>query len=223
LDKIKKPGPKAVHLLSGYITCSCSKKMYVYHKDKTPHYRCKECNTKIQVSDIDEIYHEQLKDFLLTDIDITDYLKQSDCRLQEKEQLLKKTQADISRIRKEIKELVDLRLKAELTTETLAPLLKPLEAQVQELEHGLPELEAEVDFLKIEYLSSETVLEGAKDLYHNWSMIDFEEKRSIVEMITSQITIGKSNINICLSYLPSPRLAQNVGKRPRSAHNLDPA
>lgn len=213
MAKIKKPGPKAVHLLSGYITCSCGKKMYVYHKDKIPHYRCKECNTKIQVSDIDEIFHEQLKDFLLTDTDVSVYLMQSDSRLQEKQQLLETGQVNIIQIRKQIKELVDLRLKGELNTETLAPLIKPLETQVQELEHSIPELEAEVDFLKIEYLSSETVLDGAKDLYHNWPNIDFEEKRSIVEMITNKITVGKSDITISLSHLPTPLLSQNGGKR----------
>lgn len=222
MAKIKKPGPKPAHLLSGFIYCSCNSKMYVYHKDKTPHYRCKKCNTKIQVSDIDEIYHEQLKDFLLTDTDVSDYLKQSDSRLQEKLQLLETTQNDMVRLRKQIKELVELRLKEELTTETLAPLLKPLEAQVLELENRLPELEAEVDFLKIEYLSSETVLDGAKDLYHNWPTIDFEEKRSIVEMITNSITIGKSDINICLSHLPTPHLSLNSGKKHRSTPSTAP-
>ena len=212
ISKLRRPGPSSIHLLSGYVACSCGKKMYVYHKDKTPHYRCKVCGTKIQVDDIDEIYHTQLKDFLLTETDITDYLSQSDSRLQEKEKLLSSTISDISRIRKEIKELVSLRLIGELTTETLSPLLKPLEIQVKQLEEMLPELEADVDFLKIQYLSSDTVLEGAKDLYNNWLIIPFEEKRSIVEMITNKITIGKSDINICLSYLPSPHLSQKAGK-----------
>lgn len=223
LVKTKKPGPKAVHLLSGYVTCSCSKKMYVYHKDKTPHYRCKECNVKVQVADLDEIYHEQLKDFLLTNTDVSDYLKQSDSRLHEKEQLLETTQSNISRMRKQIKELIDLRLEGELTLETLAPLLKPLEIQVQQLENGLPELEAEVDFLKIQYLSSETILDGARDLYHNWPAIPFEEKRSIVEMITNKLTVGKSDITINLSYLPTPHLSQKAGKSVYNPHNLGPA
>lgn len=216
MAKLKKPGPKAAHLLSGFIHCSCNSKMYVYHKDKTPHYRCKKCNTKIQVSDIDSIFHEQLKDFLLTETDVSEYMQQSDSRLQEKQKLFETTQSDIIRIRKQIKELVELRLKGELNTETLAPLLKPLEAQVQELETNLPELEAEVDFLKIEHLSSETVLNGAKDLYHSWPTIEFSEKRAIIEMITNNITIGKSDINISLSYLPTPHSFQNGGKKHHS-------
>lgn len=223
LAKTKKPGPRGIHLLSGYINCSCGKKMYVYHKDKTPHYRCKSCNTKIEVTDIDQIYHEQLKAFLLTETDVGDYMSQSDSRLQEKQQLLISSQADIDKMRRQIKELVNLRLKGELNSETLAPLLKPLEVQVKQLEDQLPELEAEVDFLKIEYLSSETVLNGAKELYNNWKAMPFEEKRNIVELITNDITISKSDINISLSYLPTTHPFQKAGKSDRRERNTDPA
>lgn len=223
MAKVKKPGPRGIHLLSGFVICSCGKKMYVYHKDKTPHYRCKNCNTKIEVADLDEIYHEQLKAFLLTETDIAEYINQSDSRLSEKQELLSTSQANLEQMRRQIKELVDLRLKGELTTETLAPLLKPLEIQVRQLEEQLPELEAEVDFLKIEYLSSETVLDGAKDLYNNWKAMPFEEKRSIVELITNAITISKSDINISLSCLPTPLLSQKGGKSVHKRHNSDPA
>lgn len=221
LAKVKRPGPRAIHLLSGYISCSCGKKMYVYHKDKTPHYRCKSCNSKIEVTDIDQIYHEQLKAFLLTETDVSDYMNQSDSRLQEKQQLLISSQADVEKMRKQIKELVDLRLKGELNSETLAPLLKPLEIRVKQLEDQLPELEAEVDFLKIEYLSSETVLNGAKELYSNWMAMPFDEKRNIVELITNDITISKSDINISLSYLPTTHPFLKAGKSDRREHNTD--
>lgn len=220
LQKATKPGPRGIHLLSGYVICECGKKMYVYHKDKTPHYRCKICNTKIEVSDLDEIYHEQLKSFLLVETDVSDYLSQSDSRLQEKQKLLQTTEESLERMRKQIKELVDLRLKGELNTETLAPILKPLEVQIKQLSDQLPELEAEVDFLKIEYLSSETVMDGAKDLYHNWKVMPFEEKRNIVELITNAITIGKSDINISMAYTPEPPFSPNGGKRYRSIHNM---
>jgi site-specific DNA recombinase len=80
----------------------------------------------------------------------------------------------------------------------------------------MPALEAEVDFLKIEQLSSETVLHGAKDLYKNWKTLPFEQKRSIIEVITKDITIGKSTININLAYQPNPNthLSQKSGKSP---------
>jgi site-specific DNA recombinase len=212
LAKTKKPGPRGIHLLSGYVVCGCSKKMYVYHKDKSPHYRCKTCNTKIEVADLDHIYHEQLRVFLLTETDTAIYMTESDSRLKEKEELLIKTQSDILQLRKQIKELVELRLTGELNTETLSPILKPLEIQVKQSEELLPELEAEVDFMKIEYLSSEAVLDGAKELYKKWKLISFEEKRSIIELITNAVTVTKSDINIALSYLPRSHSFLKAGK-----------
>ena len=213
------PGRNAVHLLSGFLLCEeCNKKMYVYHKDKQPTFRCKACRTKIEVADIDEIYHEQLKTFLLTDTDINDYLKKFDQELRDKQLLLEVTRSKQENVQKEIKRLVDLRLKDELTTDTFVPLVRPLEQVMKQLNDQIPELEAEIDFYKIQYLSSDTVLSGAKDLYNNWALLSFEERRTIVEAITERITIGKSDINISLSYFPSPTPpspSPNAGKSDR--------
>lgn len=221
--KKQMPGRQAKHLLSGYIACGeCNKKMYVFHKDKSPTYRCKECGTKIEVADMDEIYNEQLKTFLLTETDINDYIKKSDTDLQEKQKLVELTKKELENTQKEIKRLVELRLKDELTTDTFVPLVRPLEQRAKQLNEQLPELEAEVDFYKIQYLSTETVFQGAKDLYNNWPLLEFEEKRAIVEMITNKITIGKSDINISLSYLPTPTTPSplNRGKSDRIQPNM---
>lgn len=64
-------------------------------------------------------------------------------------------------------------------------------------------------------------LDGAKDLYNNWSIMPFEEKRGIVELITNWITIGKSDINISLSYLSTPALFLKDGIRNRMTHSMD--
>ena len=87
---------------------------------------------------------------------------------------------------------------------------KPLEERMVQLDAQLPELQASVDFLKIQYLSSDTVLQGAKDLYTHWPELDFEHKRTIVEVITERITVGKEDIEIKMSYLPS--ISGNAGK-----------
>lgn len=206
------PGPRPVYLLSGYVKCENGHSMYVFHNTVNPKYKCRKCNRTIDQQDLDDIYHEQLKTFLLTETDIKEYIGKSDQRLQDKQALLDTSEKKLQTIRKEIKELIDLRLKGELTTETLAPLLKPLETQAQAIEAKLPELEAEVDFLKIENLSSETVLLSAKDLYRNWKQLPFEEKRSIIELITKHIIVSKQEIDISLAYLPTPHLFEKGGK-----------
>ncbi|MGP8080088.1 MAG: hypothetical protein ACLPVI_06210, partial [Dehalococcoidales bacterium] len=78
-----------------------------------------------------------------------------------------------------------------------------LEERLNQIENQLPELMAEVDILKIQAMSSDTILRDAKDLYDRWPQMPFEEKRTIVEVITENITVGKEDIAIKLAYLPS--------------------
>ena len=199
--KRRRPGPKPVHLLSGLINCTCGKKMYVFHSSNV--YVCKTCKNRIPVADIDEIYHEQLKTFLLTDQDIKSYLSQTDSVIQEKETLLHRQNNEAEKIRREMNELVAMRLSGELSKESFPKHYHPLEERLNQIENQLPELMAEVDILKIQAMSSDTILRDAKDLYDRWPQMPFEEKRTIVEVITENITVGKEDIAIKLAYLPS--------------------
>ena len=151
-SRYKKPGPRSAHLLSGFLHCQCGNKMYVYHKDKFPTYRCKACNTKILVEDIDEIYHEQLKGFLFTEQDINSYLLRTDTDVMEKVQSLSYLQTEYEKLKKKIDDLVALRLSNEVSKVTFAEQFKPLETRKEQLENQIPVLEAEVDFLKIQHL-----------------------------------------------------------------------
>ncbi|MES1226629.1 MAG: zinc ribbon domain-containing protein, partial [Bacteroidota bacterium] len=199
-----------VHLLSGFLTCYCGRKMYVYHE--APTYACKKCRNRIAVADIDEIFHTQLKTFLLTDTDMETFLKQSDSMIQERQTLLTLAQQELATGKKKLGEQIDLRICGELTAERFKEFYWPLEERLSQLEKQIPELEAEIDFLRIQYLSSDTVLREAKDLYERWPQLPFEEKRSIAELITEQIIIGKEDISIKLSYLPHAPSFQKSGK-----------
>ncbi|MBS1733248.1 MAG: recombinase family protein [Bacteroidetes bacterium] len=216
-----KPGPRSIHLLSGFVYCNCGKKMYVYHRDKIPNFRCKECKAKIQVDDLDSIYHEQLRTFLYTDTDMASYNEKFSADIIEKEKLLSLTKSNYQKLRSRMDELVALRLDKEIGKESFAEQFKPLEVQKQQLETQLPELEAEIDFLKIEALSAETTLQEAKDLYSRWEKMDFEEKRSIVELITDRLIIDTQSIDIKLSYLPAVPSFPNAGKSEHKRHNSD--
>lgn len=73
--------------------------MYVYHESAGT-YVCKKCKNKIAIADVDEIYLDQLKGFLLTNTDIDSYREQSDSILKEKEQLLDRTKAEFQKLGK---------------------------------------------------------------------------------------------------------------------------
>ncbi len=210
--KRKKRGPKAAHLLSGLVMCSCGKKMYVYHTSHV--YTCRTCKRRIAVDDIDEIYQVYLKEFL-NSMDSSEFIEQSSTIIREKETLLKGVATEHGKLGKKMHELVNLRINGDLAKESFPMLYKPIEEQYHQLEQQIPELEAEIDFLKIQQLSSDTVLNEAQELYDQWPELAFENKRAIVETITSQILIDQDEITITLAYMPTS--FQNSGKR---QHNL---
>ena len=208
----KKAGPRPVHLLAGFLHCHCGNKMYIYHS--APTYFCKNCKNKIAEPDINHIYHLQLKDFLLTDMDVAGYMQKTDAEVKEKEEQIAILSNEARKLTNRMKELRAMRMDKELSKEAFMEEHAPLEERMAQIQESLPELQATADFLKIQYLSSDVVLQDARDLYDRWPVLDFVEKRNIVEIITDSITVGAEDISINLSYLPNK---QNAGKR---AHAL---
>jgi site-specific DNA recombinase len=210
--KRKKPGPKAAHLLSGLVTCSCGKAMYVFHSSRV--FSCKACKNRIGADDLDEIYQTYLQDYL-NGINPADYIEQTDRQLEEKKALLAATSKERNRLAKRMNELLNLRLDGELSKESFAVEYKPMEERVAQLDVQLPQLEAEIDVRTIQLMSTDKVLTEAKALYEQWGDMSFEQKRGIVETITTGIEIGKEDITINLAY--APPISQNGGK---SQHNF---
>jgi len=209
-----KLGPLPSHLLSGYVFCDCGAKMYVY--TSVPVYKCKACKRKIASEDIDSIYHEQLKTFLMTGEDVETLAIKSDTIIAEKESLLKTVQREYDSLRAKTEKYITLRVEGELTKEDFAKYYTPLQQQLKQFEEQLPVLQAEVDFLRIQLLSSETIIEHAKDLHSNWATLPFDERRTIVETITEKIVIHPDTIDIAFSYDPTPLLFQNGGNKQRN-------
>ncbi len=84
----------------------------------------------------------------------------------------------------------------------------------------MPGLQAEIDFLKVQYLSSDDILTEAKDLYTRWPKLSQEEKRKVIENITEKIIIGKDDVTIDLCYIPSS--SEIMANRQRNVRDSSP-
>jgi site-specific DNA recombinase len=91
-----------------------------------------------------------------------------------------------------------------ITADAFSERYRPLENRRNQLRDEIPRLQGELDFLKIQYLSSDEIVEEARDLYSRWDGLLPQEKRHIVETITERITIAKEEVEIHLCYLPNP-------------------
>ena len=96
-----------------------------------------------------------------------------------------------------------LYLDGQITSQGFGQFYKPAEERLNQLTAELPKLQAEVDFLKVNTLSADEILNEAGTLYGRWPSLPMDEKRKIAESLVEKITIGDAEIDITFSYLPA--------------------
>jgi site-specific DNA recombinase len=197
----KPPAKIATNLFAGFAYCTCGTKMYV--PSNTPKYVCYGCRNKIPVLDLESVFHEQLRSFSLSPEDVANYLNQADQTIKEKQELLQNLEREQKRVQAEMDKIMQLYLADELSVSGFGIRNRPLEERQKQIADQIPELQGEIDFLKISYLSSDQIISEAANLYSRWPELDQSEKRQIIENITERVTVGKNEISIDLIYFPS--------------------
>ena len=174
----------------------------MYVSSSTPKYICKPCHHKIPIADLETIYYEQLKGFFLSPEEIGKQLELADGNIAEKERLLDVLRAEYEKVEQEVQRIYKLYNDGGITPEGFGKFYRPLEERQKQLDEQIPQLQAEVDVLKINHLSSDKIVAEAHDLYARWPYLTREEKQRIVESITEKIIIGKDEVAINLCYFP---------------------
>lgn len=200
VDQVR-PAKRPVHLFAGLVLCQCGKKMYV--PTNTPKYVCSSCRNKIPIVDLEGIFLDELKDYLLSPEKVFAYLGRANETITEKNALLESLKKELQKIKQEYDQTYRLYLEAALTVQQFKEIFQPLDARKHQLEEEIPRVEAEVDLLKVDGLSSEHIMAEIKSLGTRWPEMSLEERFKIVELLVKEITIGKSGeISLNLYYLP---------------------
>lgn len=197
----ERPAKKPRHLFTGLVFCDCGEKMYV--PSNTPKYVCYQCRNKIPVEDLEGVFQEQLRNFFLSPTEIPRYLADADSTIREKQELLESLERDRRETKQAMDKVMRLYLDDKISKEGFGNEYRPLEDRAKQIDEQMPRLQAEIDFGKILYLSSDEVLHEAQDLYGRWTTLGPEDKRKVIENITERIVVGKCEVSIDLCYLPS--------------------
>lgn len=202
--KVYKAPTKIVsNIFTGYAFCECGSKMYI--PSRSPKYTCYKCKNKIDKNDLEDIYYNELKNFFLSPKAVTHFLNSANETLDEKEKLLKNLEVEKENIVKEMNKLIKLYQDGEMLQKGFGRHYTPLEERLEQIDNQLPEMQGEVDFIKIQYISSDELLSKAQDIYNNWTLLEHAEKRNIIETFTNKLVISKNEISIELSFSPSPQ------------------
>jgi len=213
VNHIARPTKRTVHLFAGLAFCGCGEKMYAPRN--SPKYVCGKCRTKIPTEDLEGIFVEQLKSFLISNDQVDSFLNRAREGLAEKEALLETRKKEVDRVRQEVDRSYRLYLDKEISSEAFGRFFRPIEERQKQLEEETSKLQADVDLLKIDSFSRDQVMNDANYLQDAWPSLDQAEKRKIVECITNKIVIAKNEVEIDLCYLPS---SKHMSKRDRSLH-----
>lgn len=192
---------KGVHLFSGIVQCECGTKMYM--RTLSPKYVCFNCKNKISPDDLEEIFQSQLKNFVFSDTEIQSHLNKESRLLVEKQNLHDIRKKEFQTVKQKLSDILELYHEGELSKEAFREYHTPMYENQTKIEQSMMELQGEMDALKMQSLDNRQVLHEAQNLHSHWKRFNHKEKRSIIETITSSIIVGKEDIEINLSYLPT--------------------
>ena len=192
---------KPVHLFAGFTACGCGGKMNVW--SNSPKYVCAACRNKIPADDLEAVYREQLRGFLLSPDQLAAHYEAANETIAEREKLIASMEAELRRIGTEDERLYQLYLADGLTPGDFKRRQRPLSERRAQLEEELPRVQAQLDVIRIGMASHGETLEEARDLWSRWEELSREEKRSIIETITDRIVVHKEEVEIHLLYIPS--------------------
>lgn len=185
----------------------------MYVPSNSPKYTCYKCRNKIRKDDLEEIFHQQLKTFFFSKKEINQYLNKADKVIKEKENLLKASKEEKRKTEIEMDKIYRAYINEEITMDSFGRYYRPLEKRIKQIDTKIPEIQGEIDFLRIQYLSSDQIINEAKDLYSRWPELTNEEKRKIIDNITEKIIIGNEDVTINLCYIPSSTKIAASGQR----------
>ena len=203
----KKPLNRKTHLFTGYLICSCGNKMYIHN---SPKYKCNKCRNKILQEDMEEIFHQQLTDYIISNDKLEHYINASKDYITEKENQLKVLQKEAQQIQLKMENLIELHLKREIATDGFKHHHNPLFEQLKQIAAQTPILEGEILALKQNAENGKYLFNEAKNLYDQWKTFSRDEKRNIIEAITESIIVDKEDITINLKYLSPPSLHKSI-------------
>ena len=193
----KRPARRTVHLFSGFVFCACNDKA-MYVPSNSPKYTCRTCRRKIRLDELERVFVAKLRSFFLSTDDVSAWLAATDERLVEQEALVATLEAERMRITAEMDKTYALYLADQIGVDAFGLRHRPLEERLAQIGEELPRLQAQVDYLKVQSLSSAQVLSDAEQVYDRWEELPHGERRYVVESMVNRIVVADGKIGIVL-------------------------
>lgn len=206
-NKLTRVGRRPVQLFAGLTFCSCGEKMYV--PSRSPKYVCTKCRNKIPIVDLEGVFMDELQNYLLSPEKVATYLEGANGTMADKTRQLDTLRKELDKVKAEADRAYNLYMEGGLTVAQFKERYQPLDERKVQIQAELPKLEAELDVLRLDGLTTEQIMSEVQDLHGRWPKMGLDEKRKSVEMLVKDIRIGDGEITISLCYRPSSEEVAN--------------
>jgi site-specific DNA recombinase len=198
-SKQKQPLNKRVNLFTGYLKCDEGHKMSIQSKSKK--YTCKVCKFGIDKDDLEEVFLTRLKQFLISDEEMSEYNITNSNELQLKRDEIEFAEIELNKLETKLEKLVDLNIQGEIPTKGFKKHYEPIYVRKENLEVNIKDLKKELENLEQAKTSFNVIATKATDFYNNWENLDRGEKRYIIESITNEIIFDNKTIKFRLKQI----------------------
>ena len=188
----KQPLNKRVHLFTSYLKCKLGHKMTI--KSKSDRYTCKECRYGIHKDDLEEVFLSRIKQFLISDEELSEYNKSNIQELNLKSDEIEFANTELNKLEAKLEKLIDLNINGEIPTKGFKKHYDPVFVRKENLVANIKSLELELEQLKQAKSSFQIIANKSIDFYDNWNNLDRGQKRDVVEMITNEIIFDNKTI-----------------------------
>jgi site-specific DNA recombinase len=200
------PRKRSVHLFSSLAQCDCGGRFTVLWRSRN--YTCRKCRRKIGIKDLEALFREQLRAFLLSPEEVRQYLEAGDSTLAQNRKMHAALGVEQAQVRSAMDKTYQLYLAAEISPAGFGERYGPLELRMAELMEETQRLQAETDLLISHHLSSEKLVSEAQVLSGRWEELESDEKRQAVESIVQRIVVSKSSAMI--DFLHTHRFTEDL-------------
>lgn len=195
----KQPLNKRVHLFTSYLKCREGHKMSI--KSKSNRYTCKACKYGIDKDDLEEVFLTRLKQFLISDEELSEYNITNSNELQLKRDEIEFAEIELNKLEQKLEKLIDLNIQGQIPTKGFKKHYEPIYVRKENLEVNIKGLKKELELLGQAKTSFDVIANKATDFYNNWDTLDRSEKRYIVESITNEIIFDNKTIKFKLKQI----------------------
>lgn len=195
----KQPLNKRVHLFTGYLVCAEGHKMSI--KSKSNRYTCKHCKYGIDKDDMEEVFLTRLKQFLISDEELSEYNISNSNELQLKRDEIEFAENELIKLEQKLEKLIDLNVQGQIPTKGFKEHYEPIYVRKENLELNIKDLKKDLEMLTEAKASFDIIANKSVDFYNNWETMERSEKRHVVESITNEIKFDNRTIKFNLKQI----------------------